>query len=258
MLIDYYLIIIGRRRGAAAGGAERGGAAISRRPGLWSLELGNGRAALDSRGCLPPVAAQAGGGGEATCSADREQAPPCPVCDAGRWSCHGRVASEGSVACLAGLARGACQPRLRGACGMSERTREGRLPTSLRRSGARYPHPPRRIRRRRATRSRRLDCPRRVRVANQGGTHSGTVPAGRGSRGGSRGGTAGTRGAGLVFGKTRIALLANFWLTRAPGRAFGGRAAVARLPKSYATACDLDSAHAPLLATTHPMNCRHP
>ena len=150
----------------------------------------------------------------------------------------------------------ACEGRV--GCGMSERTREGRLPTSLRRSGARYPHPPRRIRRRRATRSRRLDCPRRVRVANQGGTHSGTVPAGRGSRGGSRGGTAGTRGAGLVFGKTRIALLANFWLTRAPGRAFGGRAAVARLPKSYATACDLDSAHAPLLATTHPMNCRHP
>ena len=124
--------------------------------------------------------------------------------------------------------------------------------------GASYTHTPRRIRRRRATRSRRLDCPRRVRAANQGGTHSGTVPAGRGSRGGSRGGTAGTRGAGLVFGKTRIALLAKFWLTRAPGRAFGGRAAVARLPKSYATACDLDSAHAPLLATTHPMNCRHP
>ena len=139
---------------------------------------------------------------------------------------------EGGGASLAGLARGACQPRLRGACGMSCGAREGRLPTSLRRSGARYPHPPRRIRRRRATRSRRLDCPRRVRVANQGGTHSGTVPAGRGSRGGSRGGTAGTRGAGLVFGKTRIALLANFWLTRAPGRAFGGRAAVARLPKS--------------------------
>ena len=94
-------------------------------------------------------------------------------------------------------------------------------------------------------------------VANQGETHSWTVPMGRGSKG-SREGTAGTRGAGLVFGKTRIALLANFWLTRAPGRAFGGRAAVARLPKSYATACDLDSAHAPLLATTHPMNCRHP
>jgi len=159
------------------------------------------------------------------------------------------------VASLAGLARGAYQPRLRGACGMSERTREGRLPTSLRRSGARYPHPPRRIRRRRATRSRRLDCPGRVRVANQGGTHSGTVPAGRGSRGGSRGGTAGTCGAGLVFGKTRIALLAKFWLTRAPGRAFGGRAAVARLPKSYATACDLDSARELGLASGWPIAC---
>mmetsp|Transcript_2190 Transcript_2190/g.6522 ORF Transcript_2190/g.6522 Transcript_2190/m.6522 type:complete len:271 (-) Transcript_2190:91-903(-) len=109
--------------------------------------------------------------------------------------------------------------------------------------------------RRRATRSRRLDCPRRVRVANQGGTHSGTVPAGRGSRGGSRGGTAGTRGAGLVFGKTRIALLAKFWLTRAPGRAFGGRAAVARLPKSYATACDLDSARELGLASGWPIAC---
>jgi len=35
------------------------------------------------------------------------------------------------------------------------------------------------------------------------------VPTGRGSKGESREGTAGTRGAGLVFGKTRIALLAN-------------------------------------------------
>ena len=49
-------------------------------------------AVLDSRGCLPPVAvaAQAGGGGETSCSAECEQAPPCPVCDAGRWSCHRR------------------------------------------------------------------------------------------------------------------------------------------------------------------------
>jgi len=75
LLINYYLIIIGRRRGAAAGGAERGGAAISRRPGLWSLELGNGRAALDSRGCLPAVAAQAGGGGETSCSSRNGSSP---------------------------------------------------------------------------------------------------------------------------------------------------------------------------------------
>ena len=30
------------------------------------------------------------GMGEISCSAEREQAPPCPVCDAGRWSCHRR------------------------------------------------------------------------------------------------------------------------------------------------------------------------
>ena len=54
-----------RRRGAAAGDAERGGATISRRPGLWPLELGNGRAALDSKGLPsihPYVAAHSGRG----------------------------------------------------------------------------------------------------------------------------------------------------------------------------------------------------
>ena len=76
------------------------------------------------------------------------------------------------------------------------RAREGRLPTSLRRSGASYTQPPCRNRRRRATRSRRPDCPRRVCVANQGETQSWTVPMGRGSKGDSREGTAGTRGAG--------------------------------------------------------------
>ena len=40
----------------------------------------------------------------------------------------------------------------------------------------------RRIRRRRATGSRRPDCPRRVGVANQSDTHSRVVPTGRGSR----------------------------------------------------------------------------
>merc|ERR1711938_76047 len=121
---------------------------------------------------------------------------------------------EGGVASLAGLARGACQPRLRGACGMTERTREGRLPTSLRRSGALYPHPPRRIRRRRATRSCRPDCPRRVRAAEAGRTQ------GQCRRDAAREAAPAetrlapvARGAGLVFGKTRIALLANFWLT---------------------------------------------
>ena len=35
----------------------------------------NGRAALDSRGCLPPVAAQAGGGGETSCSSRNGSRP---------------------------------------------------------------------------------------------------------------------------------------------------------------------------------------
>jgi len=84
------LLIIGRRGGAAAGDAELGGATICTDRGLWPLTQRNGRAALDSRSCLPPVAAQAGGGGEASCSSERAWAPPCPVCDAGRWSCHRR------------------------------------------------------------------------------------------------------------------------------------------------------------------------
>ena len=73
-------------------------------------------------------------------------------------------------------------------------------------------------------------------ACRQGGTHSGTVPAGRGSKGDSRGGTAGNRGAKLAFGKTRIALLANFSLTCARRRAYGGRAAVAR-KKSVVISC---------------------
>ena len=96
MLIHYYLIIIGRRRGAAAGGAERGGATIctdqvsghcprvdaafeagqwSRRPRLKGLP--------STRRC-----SGRGRGGDLLFLAEREQAPPCPVCEAGRWSCH--------------------------------------------------------------------------------------------------------------------------------------------------------------------------
>ena len=88
MLIHYYLIIIGRRRGAAAGGAERGGATICPDRDLWSLMRNNGGAALDSRGCLPPSLLRPGEGGDLLFLAEREQAPPCPVCEAGRWSCH--------------------------------------------------------------------------------------------------------------------------------------------------------------------------
>ena len=93
----------------------------------------------------------------------------------------------------------------------------------------------RRIRRRRATGSRRPDCPRRVGVANQGDTHSRVVPTGRGSRATlGREGTAGNRGVGLAFDKTGIALPANLSLTCAPRRADGGRAEVARQAKLYA------------------------
>eukprot|EP00312_Isochrysidales_sp_CCMP1244_P037362 CAMPEP_0202770902 /NCGR_PEP_ID=MMETSP1388-20130828/39748_1 /ASSEMBLY_ACC=CAM_ASM_000864 /TAXON_ID=37098 /ORGANISM="Isochrysis sp, Strain CCMP1244" /LENGTH=167 /DNA_ID=CAMNT_0049439779 /DNA_START=99 /DNA_END=603 /DNA_ORIENTATION=+ len=109
---------------------------------------------------------------------------------------------EGGVASLAGLARGACQPRLRGACGMSERTREGRLSTSLRRSGASLHNDPAAIARDRF-RSVGLSSPS---VCRQGGTYSGTVPTGRGSRDDSREGTAGIRGVGLASEKSGMAL----------------------------------------------------
>ena len=72
------------------------------------------------------------------------------------------LACEGRVACLNGLVRGACQPH-----------------SSKRRFASQRP---RRNRRRRATGSRRPDCPRRVGVANQSDTHSRVVPTGRGSR----------------------------------------------------------------------------
>ena len=52
------------------------------------MRQGNGRAALDSRGCLPPVCSGRGRGGDLLFLAEREQPPPCPVCEAGRWSCH--------------------------------------------------------------------------------------------------------------------------------------------------------------------------
>ena len=195
------------------------------------MESSNGRAALDSRGCLPPVAAQAGGGGEATCSADRVQAPPCPVCDAGRWSCHRRVASEGRVACLAGLVRGAYQPRLRGACGMSCEAREGRLPTLLRRRGASYTHThtPHSSPARDTLPSAGLSSSR-VCAAKAGHTQ-GQCRRDAARRAWLRS-AAGTRRRGLAFEKSGMALPATFSLTRAHRRACGGRAAAARLPPS--------------------------
>ena len=54
-------------------------------------------------------------------------------------------------------------------------------------------------------------------VCRQGGTHSGTVPTGRGSRGDSREGTAGNRGAGLVLEKVGYGSARNSLAdTRAP------------------------------------------
>ena len=143
------------------------------------------------RGCLPPVAAQAGGGGKISCSAEREQAPPCPVCDAGRWSCHRRFVHT---------------------------------PTPPQPSPARDTFP-----------SAGLSSSS---VCRQGGTHSGTAPTGRGSRGGSRG----NRGAGLVFDKSGMAPPATLSLTRAPRRPHDGRAAACgrTRPKLHATAFDLD------------------
>ena len=178
------MLIIGRggaaRRRATQGGAARP-SADPRVFGHWSSSA---MVAPPStrRGCLPPVAARAGGGGEISCSAEREHASrplslPGPRCRAVVVHTHTR-----------------------------------------------------RNRRRRATRSRRPDCPRRVCVANQGETHSWTVPTG--GKGDSREGTAGTRGAGLVFEKSGMALPATLSLTCAPRQAYGGRAAVARLPKS--------------------------
>ena len=90
---------------------------------------------------------------------------------------------------------------------------------------------PRRNRRRRATCSRRPDCPGRECVPPRRG-YSGTVPTGRGSRDDSRESTAGIRGVGLAFKKSGMAPPATSSLTRAHHRSCGGRAAAARLPSS--------------------------
>ena len=140
----------------------------------------------DSRGCLPPVAAQAGGGGETSCS------------------------SRNGSRLL--LARSAMQGGGR-AIFASYATHHAATV-----AGARH-----------------VPVGRTVlveSVCRQGGTHSGTVPTGRGSKGDSREGTAGIRGVGLVFKKSGMALPATFSLTRAHRRACGGRAAAARLPPS--------------------------
>jgi len=128
---------------------------------------------------------------------------------------------------------------------------------------ASYTHPPRRNRRRRATRSRRPDChcPRRVCAAKAGRTQGqcgdGTRLEGRLPR---RHGWQPWRGARLRqvgYGSARNSLAD----TRAR-RPYHGCAAVAAPTHVNATACDLESAHAPLLAyhsyneLTSPMSAR--
>ena len=144
--------------------------------------------------------------------AELKQDPPCPVLDAGRWSCHRRL----------------------------EQTTSSRQQS---------PAP---------TRSRWLDCPRRVYVAKAGRTQGQCRrDAARRTRPArARLATVAWAGARLrqdQHGSTGKSLAD----TRAPSslrRACCGRTP----PKSYATACGLDSAHAPLLANTHPMNCTSP
>ena len=143
--------------------------------------------------------------------AELEQDPPCPVLDAGRWSCHRRLENR---------------------------------PSSPQPSPARDTFP--------------LAGLSSSSVCYESGTHSGTVPTGRGSkrRDPRKHGWQPWRGARLrqdQDGSTGKSLAD----TRAPSslrRARCGRAP----PKSYATAFGLESAHAPLLAKTHPMNCTSP
>ena len=134
--------------------------------------------------------------------------------------------------------------------------------------GASYTHPPRRIRRRRATRSRRsagrtvvVECvpPRRdaLRDSADGTRLERRLPR--------RHGWHPWRGASSSE-KSGMAPPATLSLTRAPRRPHeqnnknlslsphDGRAAVARLPKSYATACDLESAHTRLCSRIHSYN----
>ena len=169
-----------------------------------------GRPRLE-RGCLPPVAAQAGGGGKTCCS-------------------------------------------LRN----SSRTLLARswMQGGGRAIGDSNPDHPRRNSRRRATRSRWLDCPRRVCVATAGRTQGQCRRDTARSKDETRVSTAGNRGVGLVFGKTSQDGSTGKFLADTRALSSLRRARCGRTPpKSYATACGLESAHAPLLAKTHPMSC---
>ena len=112
---------------------------------------------------------------------------------------------------------------------MSERTREGRLPTSFVEAALRFtttpPHSsPARDRLPSAGLPSTSGCRQPKRHALEGSADGTRL------EGDSREGTAGNRGVGLAFDKTGIALPAYLSLTCAHRRADGGRAAVARLP----------------------------
>ena len=70
------LIIIGRRRGASAGGAERGGETIcTERASLLVFESAQWSRRPRLKGLPSTVAAQAGGGGETSCSSRNGSRP---------------------------------------------------------------------------------------------------------------------------------------------------------------------------------------
>ena len=190
------ILIINHRAGRGAAAARGGGAARRRAarsgaarpsvlngPASWSLMQRNGRAALDSRGCLPPVAAQAGGGGR----------PPVPR-------------GTGAGPSLPGL-----------------RSRAVVVPSSLQNDHAAI-----------VAGARHVPGGRTVlveSVCRQGGTTRGQCRRDAARRAWLRS-AAGTRRRGLAFDKSGTALPATFSLTRAHRRAWGGRAAAARLTLS--------------------------
>ena len=143
--------------------------------------------------------------------AELEQDPPCPVLDAGRWSCHRRLEPQTTLAATVAGAR--------------------HVPVSW---------------------TVLVECVSRKRDALRDSA-DGMRLEGRDPR---KHGWQPWRGARLRQGQDGSTgkFLAD---TRAPSslrRARCGRTP----PKSYATACGLDSAHAPLLAKTHPINCPSP
>jgi hypothetical protein len=94
------ILIINHRAGRGAAAARGGGAARRRagrsgaaRPSVLTRSLAVDAAQWSRRPRLtglPSIrrCSGRGRGGDLLFLAEREQAPPCPVCEAGRWSCH--------------------------------------------------------------------------------------------------------------------------------------------------------------------------